>query len=502
MSRGFATLPIIQQIIAPLRALARSGAASRRLRAALAALTLVVGGTTSLQNATANGDTRTLEIQNMHTGERGVFTFRKDGRYDEAVLKKLNWMLRDWRKDEPTDMDPELFDLVWEVYREVGAKEPIHVVSGYRSPSTNSMLRSRSKAVAQQSQHTRGRAMDFYIPGVSITELRVAGLRMQRGGVGFYPTSGSPFVHMDTGSVRHWPRMTHDQLVKVFPDEKTIHVPSNGKPLANYEAALAELESGRRNTAVASADPGKGIRQFFASLFGKSVDQEEDEAVADETPAPKVAPAPKAVQVAAVAETPAEAPRAAPVRVVAAPLPTSRPAEIAAAIVAAQAVVAPLPRAPLPLRRPATQLTATQAPATQVASATVPPLPAVITRGSKVMPDGILAYAPSGDLDPQRPLTHDMIAAPAIQARQRIRTAEIPFGRLFLGPSLAQETYLRLPELRVFASFMTAPREIVAAGFSDAGPGLSTTRFSGPALAALPVYTFGTPAVRLTQRLP
>ena len=70
-----------------------------------------------------------------------------------------------------------------------------------------------------------GHAIDFYIPDVPLEQIRAAGLRLQRGGVGFYPTSGSPFVHLDTGSVRHWPRMTHDQLAAVFPDGRTVHLP-------------------------------------------------------------------------------------------------------------------------------------------------------------------------------------------------------------------------------------------------------------------------------------
>src|SRR5262249_58475589 len=81
---------------------------------------------------------------------------------------------------------------------------------------TNSMLRRRSTGVAQFSQHMLGKAIDFYIPGVSLEQLREAGLRAQRGGVGFYPTSGAPFVHMDTGSVRHWPRMPEAQLPSVL----------------------------------------------------------------------------------------------------------------------------------------------------------------------------------------------------------------------------------------------------------------------------------------------
>src|SRR5207249_6001492 len=137
-----------------------------------------------------------------------------NGRYDEEALKKINWVLRDWRKEEATKMDPHTIDMLWEVHREVGATEPIWVVCGYRSPGTNAMLRRRSSGVAKFSQHMLGKAMDFYIPGVSLERLREAGLRASRGGVGFYPSSN--FVHLDTGSVRHWPRMPEAELAKVM----------------------------------------------------------------------------------------------------------------------------------------------------------------------------------------------------------------------------------------------------------------------------------------------
>ena len=88
--------------------------------------------------------------------------------------------------------------------------------------------------------------MDFYIPGVPLSKLRAAGLRLQRGGVGFYPTSGSPFVHMDTGNIRHWPRIARSELLKIFPNGRTVHIPSDGKPLRNYALALADVE--RRGT--------------------------------------------------------------------------------------------------------------------------------------------------------------------------------------------------------------------------------------------------------------
>ena len=196
----------------------------------------------ALQTAAADGDTETLSFHHLHTKENITITFKRDGVYDEAALKKLDWFMRDWRKEKSTHMDPHLFDLLWQVYREVGATEPIQVVCGYRSPGTNAMLRARSRGVAKFSQHIDGHAMDFYIPGVPLSKLRAAGLRLQRGGVGFYPTSGSPFVHMDTGNIRHWPRIARSELIKIFPNGRTVHIPSDGKPLRNYALALADVE--------------------------------------------------------------------------------------------------------------------------------------------------------------------------------------------------------------------------------------------------------------------
>ena len=206
------------------------------------AATFLLGASNSLQNAVAEGDTRTLSFHHVHTGEDITITFKREGRYDEAALKKLDWFMRDWRKEEETHMDPHLFDLLWETYREVGGKQPIEVICGYRSPETNAMLRARSNGVAQFSQHINGHAMDFYIPGVPLAEVRAVGLRLQRGGVGFYPTSGSPFMHMDTGTIRHWPRIAREELVKIFPNGRTVHIPSDGHPLPGYALALADVE--------------------------------------------------------------------------------------------------------------------------------------------------------------------------------------------------------------------------------------------------------------------
>ena len=228
-----------------------------------------------MHDATALNETRTLTFHHTHSDEDLTVTFKRDGRYDEEALKKINHFLRDWRNQDSTTMDRHLFDIIWEVYRDVDGKKPIQIISAYRSPATNAMLRRRSSGVARHSQHMLGHAMDFYIPDVSLENIRAAGLRLQRGGVGFYPTSGSPFVHLDTGSVRHWPRMTYDQLAKVFPDGRTVHQSTSG-PMKGYELARADIE--RRGSGDDAASVGKKP-SLFAALFrgGKTV-EEDDEA--------------------------------------------------------------------------------------------------------------------------------------------------------------------------------------------------------------------------------
>jgi uncharacterized protein YcbK (DUF882 family) len=272
------------------------------------AVLLLLSGSRVLQNAIAEGDTRTISLHHMHTSEDITITFKREGRYDESALEKLNWFLRDWRKQQETKMDPHLIDLVWEVQRESGSKEPIWVVCGYRSPETNAMLRRRSSGVARFSQHMLGHAMDFYIPGVPLDQLRAMGLRLQRGGVGFYPTSGSPFVHMDTGGVRMWPRMTREQLVRVFPDQRTVYLPSNGGPLAGYDLALADIKKRGGNssdTGMDVADAGESRHSNpIAKLVSLVRGEEEEEADGTAgTPQPSTTESLKAKTKAAVATT-------------------------------------------------------------------------------------------------------------------------------------------------------------------------------------------------------
>ena len=218
-------------------------------------------------------------------------------------------------------MDPHLIDLVWEVQREAGTKEPIQVVCGYRSPQTNAMLRHRSKGVARFSQHMLGHAMDFYIPGIPLEQLREIGLRLQRGGVGFYPSSGSPFVHMDTAGIRMWPRMTREELARVFPDGRTVHIPTDGKPLPGYALALADISkrggTPSENSIEAARDAGVNVDTLlasnerpaanpFAKLLGLAKDDDDDDdehsvAMIQPVPAAAAPAAPKHPVLAAIA---------------------------------------------------------------------------------------------------------------------------------------------------------------------------------------------------------
>ncbi len=291
---------------------------------------LLVAGAGSVQDATARNETRTLSFHHTHSGEDITVTFKRDGRYDEDALKQLNHFLRDWRSQEKTEMDRRLFDILWEVNRDVDGKQPINIISSYRSPATNSMLRRRSSGVARHSQHMLGHAIDFYIPGVQLADVRAAGLRLQRGGVGFYPTSGSPFVHLDTGSVRHWPRMTPDQLAKVFPDGRTVHQSTSG-PLKGYELARADIDRrGNGEETQAASKPN-----FLAALFkGKSASSEED----DEGAAPAPAKNEKPVKTTVVAAA-APAKSADPV-----PVPRTKPAATLQ-LASANAEIVPAPKA-------------------------------------------------------------------------------------------------------------------------------------------------------------
>ncbi|MEO0544819.1 MAG: DUF882 domain-containing protein [Pseudomonadota bacterium] len=242
--------------------------------------------------ATAQAETRTLKLYFTHTKERAEITFKKNGRYVQSGLNKLNRFLRDHRRNEPTKMDPKLFDLIWEAYRMTRSREYIHVVSAYRSPQTNAMLRRTRGGQASKSQHMVGKAIDFYIPGVSAKKLREIGFKLQGGGVGYYPRSGTPYVHFDTAGVRAWPRMSRAELTRLFPNGRTLHLPPDGKPLPGYQQALAEYK--RRQARGQVAAVVDDTQERSGGLFSRRRNNQNNERP-EAQPTPAASPTPTVV---------------------------------------------------------------------------------------------------------------------------------------------------------------------------------------------------------------
>ncbi len=145
---------------------------------------------------------RALEFVHTHTGERLEIEYFSGGSYLPDALGTVNHFLRDFRTGDVHAIDPELLDLLHELTNTTGSVRPFQVISGYRSPATNDMLRHRSEGVAAGSLHMTGQAIDIRLADVPLPKLRAAAVTVRRGGVGYYPASD--FVHVDTGRVRRW----------------------------------------------------------------------------------------------------------------------------------------------------------------------------------------------------------------------------------------------------------------------------------------------------------
>lgn len=189
-------------------ALARSrmnmitGKSIRLLLPAILGLVLTVYA--SLSQGVIGGVERELSFYHTHTGKRLDVVYWQDGAYVDSALEEINAFLSDFRTGEQTEMDPALLDIIYDVRESLGGEGTYQIISAYRSPSTNEMLRggSTSSGVAKNSQHLLGKAIDVRLEGVKTADLRDAAIRLQRGGVGYY--QASDFVHMDTGRVRRW----------------------------------------------------------------------------------------------------------------------------------------------------------------------------------------------------------------------------------------------------------------------------------------------------------
>lgn len=148
---------------------------------------------------------RSLSFFHTHTGERLKVAYCCGGQYQPDRLQEVNHLLRDFRVNEIRAIEPKLLDLLYELGGTLGTDQPFHVISGYRSPRTNSMLRDRGgvrTGVASHSLHMVGQAIDIRVPGVRLDRLREAARSLKIGGVGFYPDLD--FVHVDVGRVRTW----------------------------------------------------------------------------------------------------------------------------------------------------------------------------------------------------------------------------------------------------------------------------------------------------------
>jgi uncharacterized protein YcbK (DUF882 family) len=205
--------------------------------------------------ASALGETRTLSMYNIHTKETITVTFKRDGKYDQDALKKLNTFMRDWRANKETNMDPALIDLIWTLHQELGSTQPVNLICGLRTAETNAALRRKGGGQAKRSQHILGKAADITFPDVLVKVLRNSALVQEHGGVGYYPTSGIPFVHVDTGNVRMWPRIPRLELAALFPKGHTRYLPTDGKPITPQDYKLALAQGLVTKTMVASAAP-------------------------------------------------------------------------------------------------------------------------------------------------------------------------------------------------------------------------------------------------------
>lgn len=179
------------------RAVEREAAPRRRLLLkSLAALPLAL----PFASARAAGSCE-LKFRHTHTDERMSVVYRDSRGYVEPALERMNWLMRDFRSGDMANMDPRLFDILHALSLTCGG-DTFEIISAYRSPTTNAMLRKTGGGVAKRSLHMDGRAIDVRLVGFDTGRLRDAAVALALGGVGYYPKSD--FLHVDTGNVRTW----------------------------------------------------------------------------------------------------------------------------------------------------------------------------------------------------------------------------------------------------------------------------------------------------------
>ncbi len=183
-----------------------SGVTRRGILKAFAATTLVAAPTYSKAAGflRGSGDIRRIRMYSGRTGEHLDMIYWIDGKYIKDAIKEVTYFMRDWREGTTRKMDVRNFDILAAAHNLMDVNEPYLLLSGYRSPKTNAMLRRRSRGVAKNSLHMSGKAADTRLKSRSVNQVYRAAMACGGGGVGKY--SKSNFVHMDCGQVRTWGR--------------------------------------------------------------------------------------------------------------------------------------------------------------------------------------------------------------------------------------------------------------------------------------------------------
>ena len=286
----------------------------KRVKKLLASAAIVaalsVAAVWSLDTPTiAGGETRTVSLYHIHTKESITVTYMVKGRYVPSAMKKINYLMRDWRRNEVVTIDPKTVDLIWELHADLGSRAPIHIVCGYRSPKTNAFLKRVGRNVAKKSQHMVGKAIDLYFPDVPTKKIRNSALVRKVGGVGYYRSSGGPtgFVHLDSGNVRHWgPAIGKTEMAQIFRDgRKTLGARLNRKDsvaVAASEAdeAAAALEAAYEGVDEDLATLSEQASKSPAAPTAKPV-QEIPKEIVQGYPVPKPRPKPLEILVMAAA---------------------------------------------------------------------------------------------------------------------------------------------------------------------------------------------------------
>ena len=260
------------RMVENLGALGQHRTLSNRLKKTLAACAVsaafAIGG---LGPVIAGGETRSISLYHIHTGESLSVTYMKDGRYVPSAMKQINYLLRDWRRNKTVTIDPRTIDLVWQLHEDLGSHATINIVCGYRSAETNALLNRIGRKVAKESQHIQGRAIDFYLTDVPTQKIRNIALVLERGGVGYYRSAGGPtgFLHVDSGRVRHWgPYISSSQMAQIFRDGRKYvgrHMNGGGSFAPDTQVAAADDNGGQAPRGFLSKLLGLGKKEPVVS---------------------------------------------------------------------------------------------------------------------------------------------------------------------------------------------------------------------------------------------